>query len=62
LRLVEAIFFSSDSLIDWAICFDGPFSELFDRSPRFAERAAPAAICWAFDLAGMRASFFRNRG
>jgi hypothetical protein len=25
-------------------------------SPRFAERAAPAAICWALDFAGMIAS------
>ena len=52
LRLVEAIFSSSFSLIDEAIDFDAPFSLLFEVSPLFAERAAPAAFCCAADLAG----------
>jgi hypothetical protein len=40
------------SLIDSSIDFDAPFSSLFLFSPRLAARAAPAAICWALDLAG----------
>jgi hypothetical protein len=52
LRLVEAIFSSSFSLIDEAIDFDAPFSLLFGVSPRLADNAAPAAFCWAADLAG----------
>jgi hypothetical protein len=55
--LVEAIFSSSFSLIDEAIDFDAPLSELFGLSPRFAASAAPAASCCAFDLAGICASF-----
>src|SRR5947209_15592900 len=54
LRLVEAIFFSSFSLIEDAIDFDAPFSLLFGVSPRLADRAAPAAFCCAADLAGIR--------
>jgi len=53
LRLVEAIFSSSFSLIDEAIDFDGPLSLLFGVSPRLADSAAPAAFCWAADLAGI---------
>ena len=45
LRLVDAIFSSSFSLIDEAIDFDAPLSLLLGVSPRFAERAAPAAFC-----------------
>src|SRR4051794_7459305 len=56
LRLVEAIFLSSLSLIDCAICFDAPRSLLLGVLPSFADRAIPAACCWAFDLAGMPAS------
>jgi hypothetical protein len=39
--------------MDEAICRDAPFSDERDRSPRFADNAAPAAICCFFDLAGM---------
>src|SRR3954466_9176986 len=53
LRLVEAIFSSSFSLIDDAIDLDAPRSLLLGVSPRLADRAAPAAFCWAADLAGM---------
>src|SRR3954453_2260797 len=56
LRLVEAIFSSSFSLIDEAMDFEAPLSLLFGVSPRLAERAAPAAFCWAADLAGMLVS------
>src|SRR3954469_11318934 len=53
LRLVEAIFSSSFSLIDEAIDFDAPLSLLLGVSPRLADKAAPAAFCWAPDFAGM---------
>ncbi len=53
LRLVDANSFSCFSLMDEAICFEAPFSEDFGRSPRFAESAAPAAICCFFDFAGI---------
>jgi hypothetical protein len=43
---------SSASDIDFAICFDAPLSEDFERSPRFAASAAPAAICCFLDFAG----------
>jgi hypothetical protein len=56
LRFVEAIFSSSFSLIEEAIDFDAPFSLLLGVSPRFADKAAPAAFCWAADLAGMMIS------
>ncbi len=36
---------------------DAPFNELTLRSPRLADRAAPAACCCAFDFAGMVISF-----
>src|SRR5438067_13261343 len=61
LRLVEAIFSSSFSLIDETIDLDAPLSLLFGVSPRFADRAAPAAFCWAADLAGI-ASLLNLRG
>ncbi len=51
--LVEAILCSSVSLIDCAICFDAPLRLLLLVSPRLAAKAAPAAICCAFDFAGM---------
>ena len=41
------------SVIDLAICFEAPFRLDFLISPRFAARAAPAAICCFFDLAGI---------
>ena len=53
LRLVFAKSRSCFSLIDFAICFEAPFSDDFERLPRLAARAAPAAICCFFDLAGM---------
>jgi len=55
LRFVDAIFFSSLSLIDLAMLFEAPFSEDFDLSPRFAASAAPAAICCFLDFAGIQA-------
>ncbi len=51
--LVEAIFSSSFSLMDLAISLDAPRSSLFDLSPRFAAKAAPAACCYALDFAGI---------
>ena len=36
-----------------SISRDAPLSSLFGVSPRLADSAAPAAFCWAFDLAGM---------
>jgi hypothetical protein len=51
--LVEAIARSSFSLIDSAIDLDAPLSALLLLSPRLADSAAPAAICWALDFAGM---------
>ena len=53
LRLVLANSRNCFSLIDRAICLDGPFSDDFDRFPRLAARAAPAAICCFFDLEGI---------
>jgi hypothetical protein len=35
------------------ICLDAPRKEDFDRWPRFAANAAPAAICCFFDFAGI---------
>src|SRR5438105_5817385 len=52
-RLVLANSRNCFSLIDRAICLDAPFSDDFDRFPRLAARAAPAAICCFFDLAGI---------
>jgi hypothetical protein len=52
-RLVAAISSSCCSFIDSYIDLEAPLSVLTFFSPRFAERAAPAAICWAFDFAGM---------
>ena len=52
-RLVLAKSRSCFSLIDFAICFDGPLSDAFDRFPRLAANAAPAAICCFLDLAGI---------
>src|SRR6185312_3220534 len=60
LRLVEAIFLSSFSLIELYMLFDAPLSELLGRSCSLTARAAPAAFCCAFDLAGMIASPFQD--
>jgi len=40
--------------MDFAICLDGPLSEDFERFPRFAASAAPAAICCFLDPAGIQ--------
>jgi hypothetical protein len=39
--------------MDSTMFFDAPLSLLFGVSPRFADKAAPAAFCCAFDFAGM---------
>ena len=54
LRFVFAIFRSSLVLIDFAIWRDAPLSDDLERLPRFAARAAPAAICCFFDFAGIQ--------
>ncbi len=53
LRFVLANSLSCFSLMELAICFEAPFRDDFDFSPRFAARAAPAAICCFFDFAGI---------
>jgi hypothetical protein len=53
LRFVLAKSRSCFSVIDFTICFEAPLSEDFERSPRFAARAAPAAFCCFFDFAGI---------
>jgi hypothetical protein len=60
LRFVFAIFRSSLSLIELAICRDAPLSDDFDFLPRFAASAAPAAICCFFDFAGIQDCFAPN--
>src|SRR5436190_7662438 len=52
-RLVPANSLSCFLLIDLAICLEGPLSDDVFLSPRFAARAAPAAICCFFDFAGI---------
>src|SRR5690606_7455805 len=52
LREVWANSSSSFSDID-SIDFEAPLSSDFGVSPLLADRAAPAAFCWAADLAGM---------
>jgi hypothetical protein len=42
------------------IPFEAPLSDDFERLPRFAASAAPAAICCFFDLAGTQ--MFRALG
>lgn len=53
LRGVEAMSWSSFSLIEPAIDFEAPLNSPLLMSPRFAASAAPAAFCWALDFAGM---------
>src|SRR5690606_27834156 len=60
LRLVSANSSSCFSLIDSYISFDAPFNSDFFVSPRLADSAAPAAFCWAFDVAGMAVLRFVN--
>jgi hypothetical protein len=52
-RLVSASSFNSDCVIDFAMLRDAPRRLAFERSPRLAESAAPAAICCFLDFAGM---------
>jgi hypothetical protein len=58
LRLVFAKSANCCSLIEFAIWRDAPLRLAFDRSPRLAASAAPAAIYCFFDLAGMQTPFF----
>ena len=51
LRPTLAISCRSSSLIDWTMLFEAPLRLDFGRSPRLADRAAPAAICCCFDFA-----------
>jgi hypothetical protein len=53
LRFVLAKSLSCFSDIDFSICFEAPLRLDFERLPRFAANAAPAAICCFFDLAGI---------
>ncbi len=53
LCFVEAKSASSFSVMDFSMLFEAPFKLDFFTSPRLAASAAPAAFCWAFDLAGM---------
>ena len=53
LRFVSANSSSCFSLMDSSIPLDAPFNSLFLVSPRLADSAAPAAFCWAFDVAGI---------
>jgi hypothetical protein len=53
LRFVFAILRSSLSLIELAIWRDAALSDDLERLPRFADSAAPAAICCFFDFAGI---------
>jgi hypothetical protein len=43
---------STSDFIEFAIWRDAPLRPAFDRSPRLAASAAPAAICCFFDFAG----------
>jgi hypothetical protein len=52
--LVLAILRSSALLIDLYIPREAPLSDDLERFPRFAESAAPAAICCFFDFAGIQ--------
>jgi hypothetical protein len=60
LRLVLAILRSSFLLIDLYIPLEAPFRDDFERFPRFAASAAPAAICCFFDFAGIQNNFARR--
>jgi hypothetical protein len=53
LRLVDAISSSCFSDMDSSMPREAPLSLDFGVLPRFAESAAPAAFCWAPDLAGI---------
>ena len=55
-RFVCAILRSSPSLIDSAIWREAPRKDPRDCTPRFAAKAAPAAICCFLLFAGMETS------
>jgi len=55
-----AILRSSDWLIELYIPRDAPLSDDFERFPRLAANAAPAAICCFFDFAGIQIFRFRQ--
>src|SRR5580704_5675306 len=52
-RFAEANSSNCFSLMDSYIDFDAPFRRVAFCSPLFAASAAPAAFCWACDLAGI---------
>ncbi|AMJ48375.1 hypothetical protein APX01_12790 [Cereibacter sphaeroides] len=52
-RSVAAISFNSFSDMESSMLREAPFRSLFFVSPRLADRAAPAAFCWALDVAGI---------
>jgi hypothetical protein len=52
-RLVEASSSSCFALIDDAMLLDAPLRDFFGVSPRFADKAAPAALCCFLDFAGI---------
>jgi len=52
-RFVDAMSCNSFSDIESAMERDAPCRSLLLVSPRFADNAAPAAFCCAFDFAGM---------
>jgi len=60
MRFVLAIRRSSALSMDWYIPLEAPRSDLFERLPRLAASAAPAAICCFLDFAGI-AKVFRSR-
>jgi hypothetical protein len=60
LRFVLGKSFSCFSLMDRAICREAPLSVAREPSPRFAARAAPAAIC-CFSISRAYLDFRRNR-
>src|ERR1700694_634182 len=53
---------SSFLLTDLYIPREAPLSDLFERLPRLAASAAPAAICCFFDFAGIQRNFARRSG
>jgi hypothetical protein len=54
LRFVFARSRSFFSLMEFAMLREAPLSDPLEVSPRFAESAAPAAICCFFDFAGIQ--------
>src|SRR5207244_12905195 len=60
LRFVFAKSANCCSLIEFTIWRDAPWRLAFDRSPRLAASAAPAAICCFFDLAGILCSILAD--